>query len=113
MIEPGRSATLKRALAAEGDGLPENFAVQVAVLADTEDKGRRPMTSDAAMFGACIVMISACVAGWFEFVGTPEIGNAELFGLIGGVLASQPWLVIGMAGVAVVQMLTFLRRAMT
>jgi hypothetical protein len=64
------------------------------------------------MLAAFVVMMGVCVTGWFGFVGTPEIGNAELFDLVGSTLASQPWLVIGVAGVAAIQLLTLLRRAM-
>ena len=113
MNEPKRSTALKRALAAESDGLPEDFAVQVSQVAEAQVETRRSKWSDATMLGAFVAMIGVCVTGWFGFVGSPEIGNAELMALICGTLASQPWLVIGVAGVVAVQVLTLLRRVAT
>jgi hypothetical protein len=112
MSEPVRSAAIRRALADEGDGLPGDFAKQVAALAEAESAVRARRT-DVALFGAFVAMLGVCVAGWVTFVGPPAIGGEELLGLIGRAVSSQPWLVIGVAGVAAVQLLTFRRRAMT
>ncbi len=109
MSEPKRSAALKRALAAEGEGLPEEFAVRVAVLAEAES-AVRSRWAEAAMIAAFVGMVGVCVAGWVRFVGAPVIGGGDLLELAGRAMGSQPWLVIGVAGVVVVQLLTFGRR---
>ena len=66
--------------------------------------------SDVALLGAFVAMIGVCVAGWFAF-GPRELPRAEWLTSLAGAVASQPWLFIGVAGVAVVQALTFRRRA--
>jgi len=112
MSEPKRSVALKRVLAEEGHGLPEEFAVRVAALAQAESKARSRW-AEAIMIAAFVAMLGVCVAGWFSFVGPPAIGGADLLELAGRAMGSQPWLVIGAAGVVVVQLLTFGRRART
>jgi hypothetical protein len=112
MSAPERSAALKRALAAERDGLPEDFAVRVAAQAESESAARTKW-SDAALFAAFVAMLGVCVAGWFIFVGPPAMGGTELLEIICRAAGSQPWLVIGVAGVGVVQLLTFRQRVKT
>jgi hypothetical protein len=112
MSEPKRSAALKRVLAEEGEGLPEEFAARVAALAEGES-ALRSRWAEVAMFAAFVAMLGVCVAGWFSFVGPPALGGADLVELAGRALGSQPWLVTGAAGVVVVQLLTFGRRART
>ncbi len=109
MSEPKRSAALKRVLADEGDGLPEEFAVRVTALAEAES-AVRSRWAEAAMVAAFVAMIGVCVAGWVGFVGAPAMGGGDFLELAGRAMGSQPWLVIGAAGVVVVQLLTFGRR---
>ena len=109
MRTPERSGTLARALAAESGGLPEDFAARVAALAQASGTARHSTWSDVALLGAFVAMIGVCVAGWFTF-GSRELPGAEWVTRIVEVVTSQPWLVIGVAGVAIVQALTFRRR---
>jgi hypothetical protein len=108
--EPKRSEALKRALAGEREGLPEDFAAHVAALAEAESAARSRW-AELVMISAFVAMMGVCVAGWFVFVGPPAAGGEDLLQLAARVLGSQPWLVIGVAGVVVVQLLTFGRRA--
>jgi hypothetical protein len=55
-------------------------------------------------------MIGVCVAGW-KWFGTQEPGGTEWLGPLVDALSYDPWLIIGVAGVAIVQGLTFRRRA--
>jgi hypothetical protein len=55
-------------------------------------------------------MLGVCVMGWLEFVGRPMLGGADLLEFVARAVESQPWLLIGVAGVGVVQLLTFARR---
>jgi hypothetical protein len=110
MSEPKRSAVLKRVLAAEGEGLPEEFAVRVAALAEAES-AVRSRWAEVAMIAAFVAMMGVCMAGWFSFVGPPSVDGGDLLELAGRAMGSQPWLVIGVVGVVVVQLLTFGRRA--
>jgi hypothetical protein len=109
MNEPARSEALKRALGEEDDGLPEDFAGRVAALAEGDGAARNWGWTDVALVGAFAAMISVCVAGWFEF-GAQELGGNGWFDLSVGDLALQPWLVTGVAGLTLVQLLTFRRR---
>jgi hypothetical protein len=109
MSEPKRSAALKRVLAAEGEELPADFAVRVAAMAEAES-AVRSRWAEAAMIAAFVGMVCVCVAGWVRFVGAPVIGGADLLALAGRAMGAQPWLVIGVVGVVVVQLLTFGRR---
>lgn len=109
MSEPKRSAALKRVLAVKGDGLPEEFAVRVAALAQAES-AVRSRWAEVAMIAAFVGMVGVCVAGWVRFVGAPAIGGGELLELAARAMGAQPWLVIGVVGVVVVQLLTFGRR---
>jgi hypothetical protein len=109
MNTPARSAALARALAAEGDVLPEDFAARVATLAQASGAARQSSWSDVALFGAFVAMIGVCVAGWSAF-GSRERSDAEWMVPLVDVVMSQPWLVIGLAGVAIVQAMTFRRR---
>ena len=111
MSEIERSAALKRALAEEADGLPADFAVRVAASAEAASELRRSKWSDAGLIAAFAVMLGVCVAGWFGLVGSAELGGPGLFDLLAGAAASQPWLVIAVAGFAIVQLSTFHRRA--
>jgi hypothetical protein len=112
MSEPKRSAALKRALGAEADGLPEDFAVRVAALAEVE-RAARSRWAEAVMIAAFVAMLGVFMAAWFSFVGPPALGGTDLLELAGRAMGSQPWLVFGAAGVVVVQLLTFGRRART
>src|SRR5688500_815483 len=109
MNEPKRSAALKRVLAAEGDGLPQDFAAQVAVLAEVESAARARW-AEAAMLGAFVAMLGVCVAGWVMFVGPSATGFGEFLTLVGRTTGSQPWLLTGVAGLGIIQLSTFFRR---
>ncbi len=109
MKPPERSAALAKALASE-TGLPKDFAAQVAALAEAGGAGRHSTWHDVALLGAFVAMIGVCVAGWL-WMGPQEPVDADWLAPVLGVVASQPWLFIGVAGVATVQMLTFRRRA--
>jgi hypothetical protein len=112
MTTPARSAALARALDAEADGLPQGFARKVAVLAESGSVVRRAGWTDVWLLGAFAVTIGICVAGWLGFGEQPTSG-ADWLASMGAALAPHPWLVAGIAGVAVVQGLTFRRRATT
>jgi hypothetical protein len=112
MKTPERSAALARALKSEPDGLPKDFAAQVAALAEAGGAEWQVSLSDVGLIGAFATMISICVMGWVRLAAESS-GGAEWLGAIVGALASHPWLVIGIAGVATVQMLTFRRRTAT
>lgn len=109
MKTPERSAALARVLADESGGLPADFAARVAALAQASGTARRSNWSDLALLGAFVAMIGVCVAGWFTF-GSRELPGAEWVTPLVEAVTSQPWLVIGVAGVTVVQALTFRRR---
>ena len=102
MNEPVRSAALKRALAEEGDALPPDFAARVAALARAP-AARQSRGTVISLLGAFIAMLGVCVVGWFEW-GTPDLSWRD---------AAPSWLVIGLVGVALVQLLTFRRRLAT
>jgi hypothetical protein len=110
MRSPKRSPALARALATRGDELPGDFAARVAMLARAASKVRRSRWSDVALFIGFIAMIGVCAAGWLAF-GPPEFPDAEWVAAPLAAIASQPWLVLGVAGVAIVRALTFRRRA--
>ncbi len=110
MKNPERSAALARALAAQTDGLPKEFAKQVAALAEAESRSSPLSWNDVGLIGAFVAMIGVCVAGWVTF-GAKESGSAEWFDPVVGAVTSQPWLVIGVVGVVFVQLMTFRRRA--
>jgi hypothetical protein len=109
MKTPERSAALARVLAVENDGLPDDFATHVAALAQASGTTRRSSWSDVALLGAFVAMICVCVAGWSTF-GSRELPGEEWVTPIVDAVRSQPWLVIGVVGVAIVQALTFRRR---
>jgi hypothetical protein len=109
MKTPERSAVLARALAAEGDALPEDFAARVAALARAGGTARHSSWSDVALLGAFVAMIGVCIAGWVAF-GSWELPDAEWMAPIVDAATSQPWLVAGAVGVGIVQALTFRRR---
>jgi hypothetical protein len=111
MTTPARSAALARALASEADGLPLDFAENVAALAEAGSAARNMGWNDIWLVGAFAAMIGICVMGWLVF-GEPSSGGEEWLRSIVAALALHPWLVAGMAGVAIVQVLTFRRRAM-
>jgi hypothetical protein len=108
MNTPERSAAIARALAPEKDGLPEDFAAQVAALAEAQS-ARRWSWSDVTLLGAFVAMVGVCVVGWSSF-GAPEFASIDWLGSIVRAAASYPWLAAGVAGVGVVQMLNFRRR---
>jgi hypothetical protein len=110
MSEPVRSEALRRALAEEGDGLPTAFAARVASLAEAR-AARHFVWTDVALLGAFIAMIGVCVAGWFAFGAREAAGNAWL-DVSWSDVAPAPWLLTGIVGVALVQLLAFRRRAM-
>jgi hypothetical protein len=110
MSEPKRSAALKRVLAEKGGGLPQDFALRVAALAEAESAVRSKW-AEAAMIAAFVGMVGVCVAGWVRCVGPPAIDGGDLLEFAARAMGSQPWLVIGAVGVAIVQLLTFGRRA--
>jgi hypothetical protein len=112
MSTPERSAALGRALASEAEGLPANFAAQVAALAEARAAARSTFLTALAMLGAFAAMIGVCVAGWFSF-GKPEAGGVAWFDPLVQAVGPQPWLLIGVVGIVIVQMLTFRRRAST
>jgi hypothetical protein len=108
MKEPERSVAIANALAAEADGLPADFATQVVALAEAQ-RAPRWSWNDLALGAAFIAMIGVCVAGWFQF-GAREAGGVEWVRPIVGAAASNPWLIIGIASVGIVQVLIFRRR---
>jgi len=108
MNTPKRSAAIARALAEETRGLPEDFAAQVAALAEAQN-ARRWSWSDVSLLAAFVAMLGVCVGGWFSF-GALEFGSTEWIGVILETAASNPWLTLGVAGLAIVQMLNFRRR---
>jgi len=102
MSDPVRSEAVARALAEEADGLPPDFAASVAALARAR-AARQSRGTDLALLGAFIAMLGVCVVGWFE-LGAPDFAWRDV---------APSWLVIGLAGVALVQLLTFRRRLAT
>jgi hypothetical protein len=96
----------------ETDGLPKDFAAQVAAQAEAGSPAWHLSWNDVGLLGAFVAMIGICVAGWAR-LGAQGSGGGEWLDTIVGALASHPWLTIGMAGVAVVQGLTFRRRTTT
>jgi hypothetical protein len=111
MNTPERSAAIARALASEADDLPEDFAVRVAALAEADERRSRAW-NDLALLGAFVAMLGVCVAGWLTFAPQQRL-NTEWLEPIAQVVASQPWLFIGVAGFVTVHLLSFRRRAMT
>jgi hypothetical protein len=107
---PERSEAIARALAEDTTGLPADFAAQVAALAEAES-AQRWTWNDAALLVAFVAMIGVCVAGWFTF-GAVEIGTIKWWEPIVSVAAAYPWLAVGVAGVVIVQVLNFRRRAL-
>jgi hypothetical protein len=95
---------LARALAGEPAQLPKDFAAIVAATAETGGAARCWSWADAAMPAAFAVMLGACAAAWSQY-GRMDVDLS--------VVAPAPWLVIGAAGVALVQLLTFRRRSLT
>jgi hypothetical protein len=109
MSTPERSAALARVLASGAGGLPKDFATQVAALAEA-DRTRLWNWDDLAMSGAFVAVIGVYVAGWFTFAPR-EPGGVEWLGPLIHAVASEPWMVTGLAGLGLVQMLAFRRRA--
>jgi hypothetical protein len=112
MKTPKRSETLARALASESPGLPEDFAARVAAQAEARERARASIWNSAGMIGAFAGMLAVCMFGWFQF-GAPQMGGAEWLSPLLRALALQPWLVVGISGVAIVRTLTFTRRTLT
>lgn len=111
MNTPERSVAVARALASEQDGLPGDFATQVAALAKA-DRERAWSWNDFALVAAFLAMLGLCVVGmgWLGF-GTPVLSGTDWVAPVVEVAASHPWLIAGVVGVLVVQMLTMRRRA--
>jgi len=112
MTAPGRSAAIAKALAMQTHELPANFPAEVAALAQARASARHVGLNDLALLGAFVLMIGICIAGWFIFE-PQESGAAEWLDPVVRAMNSQPWLAVGVAGVAIVQMLTFRRRTNT
>jgi hypothetical protein len=106
MKTPGRSVAIARALASEADGLPEDFATQVAALAEAGGEARSRSWGDAALLAAFLVMVGICMAGW-RIYGSPESGIGRDFSDMLVLAASQPLLMIGIAGVGLIQVLSY------
>ena len=111
MKTPERSAALAKALASDTNDLPEDFAARVAALAET-GKERSWSWNDFALTGAFFAMVGVCVAGWIGF-GMPAPPFGDWLEPVGRMMTSQPWLIIASAGMALIQVLNFRRRAMT
>lgn len=111
MNRPERSAAIARALASESPGLPKDFAAHVATLAEKNDHPHLRWT-DGALLGAFVMMICACLTGWF-WLGPQESLTSQWWRPLVDAAVSQPWSLFGVAGIAIVQALTFLRRATT
>lgn len=108
MKNPERSAALARALDSQTDGLPHDFAKKVAALAEA-DAAAHSSWNDVGLLGAFGAMVGICVTGWLRY-GEQSSDGAQWLDTIVGALAPHPWLVFGIAGVTVVQLLTFRRR---
>jgi hypothetical protein len=109
MKTPERSAAIAKALASESDGLPADFAARVAAAAEEIAAARRSWWNEIALALAFVAMIGVCVVGWFGFAAQ-ESGSVEWFEPLISAAMSQPLLIIGIAGIAIVQALTFRRR---
>jgi hypothetical protein len=111
MKTPGRSVAIARALASEADGLPEDFAAQVASLAEAGAEARSRSWGDAALLAAFLAMVGICMVGWRTY-GSPESGIGRDFSDLLVMAASQPLLMIGIAGVGLIQVLSYRGRVM-
>lgn len=109
MKTPQRSVAIASALAAEADGLPKDFAAQVAARVETPGATRASRWNEVALVTAFVAMIAVCLAGWLG-LAAPERGGLEWLEPLLSAVRSQPWLGIGVGGLAVVQLLTFGRR---
>jgi hypothetical protein len=109
MKTPQRSAAIASALAAEADGLPKDFAAQVAARVEATGVTRASRWNEVALVTAFVAMIAGCLAGWLGLAGE-ESGSLEWLEPLLSAVRSQPWLGIGVGGLAVVQLLTFGRR---
>ena len=110
MRTPERSPAIARALAAEKDGLPEDFAAQVVRLAEAEAEARSSKWNEVALALAFVAMIGVCVVGWLALGSSESVGGQWLAAIL-RLAASQPLLTIGITGVALIQVLTYRRRA--
>jgi hypothetical protein len=108
---PERSAAIAKALDSP-TGLPGDFARRTAALAETRAAARHATGNYVALSSAFVAMLAVCVAGWYVFEPR-ALTIGEWIDPILRAMASQPWLVIGAAGFATVQALTFRRRART
>jgi hypothetical protein len=110
MNTPERSTLLAEALRSEPVDLPQDFAGKVAELAEAGGVAPRPLRwTDVGLCGAFSAMMGICVAGWIVF-GEQSSDGTEWLDSIVSALIPHPWLVTGLAGVAIVQVLTFRRR---
>jgi hypothetical protein len=112
MTTPPRSPEIARALASEAESLPANFAKRVTALAESRAATRSSIWTAMAMSGAFVAMVAVCVLGWHSF-GKPEASGAAWFEPFLQALTRQPWLIIGAAGIAIVQVLNFRKRTQT
>jgi hypothetical protein len=110
MRTPERSSAIARALAAEQDGLPKDFATQVARLAEAAAEARSSKRNEVALGLAFVAMIGVCVVGWLTLGASESVGSQWLASIL-RLAASQPLLTIGIAGVALIQVLIYRRRA--
>jgi hypothetical protein len=109
MTHPERSAALAKALA-EDTGLPADFPQRVAALAEARDTAHRAVWNYAGLTAAFVAMLGVCVWGWY-LLEPQASAMGEWFEPILRTMAAEPWLVIAVTGIAVVQALTFRRRA--
>jgi len=110
MSQPERSAAIAKALGTQAVHLPEDFAAQVAALAEARARGKGVEWSAVVLSGAFFAMLWLCVAAGSRWAPQAWI-NAEWATGLARVLASQPWLFVGVAGLVVIQTLSFGRRA--
>ena len=111
MKTPERSALIARALAAQPHGLPEDFAAQVAKLAEAQARPQHSRGSELALGGAFVAMIGVCIAGWFQ-LGVPDLAAARWVpAAMASIVTSAPWLAAGIASLGLIEVLAFRRRA--
>jgi hypothetical protein len=108
---PERSAAIAKALDSQSE-LPGDFARRVALLAEARAAARHAVGNYATLLVAFAAMLGICVAGWYAFEPR-ALAVGEWVGPTVRALAAQPWLLIGVAGFALIQALTFRRRART
>jgi hypothetical protein len=110
MKTPERNAAIKMALASQPSGLPADFPVRMAGIAEARSRRWVVSMGDAALASAFIGMLGICLVGWARFA-TQDFPNAEWSGKLGSVVAAQPWLLCAVAGLVFIQALSFRKRA--